>query len=88
MYIGSGFMIRRTCKSQEGHRERTSLLIVLDSCSIVSGTPPSIRIDSSIRAAPTIVDHIRIGGYPQISVFAEVELCLIWDKASFVPTFP
>lgn len=53
----------------------------LSSCSIVSGTPPSIRIDASIRAAPAIIDEL--GVTPQISnLFGEVELTLIWEQVS------
>ncbi|KAH9210049.1 hypothetical protein DL95DRAFT_343628 [Leptodontidium sp. 2 PMI_412] len=49
--------------------------------SIVTGTPPSIREDSTIRAAPEILGHFNVG--PRIrQVLAEVELCLLWGKAS------
>jgi len=48
-------------------------------CSIVSGTPPSIRIDYSIRAASSIVD--KIGKNLHINnLFGIVELYLIWEK--------
>lgn len=44
----------------------------------MTGTPPSIPIDSTIRAAPIIMD--RIGMNPQACLFGEVELSLIWEK--------
>ncbi|KAH7391618.1 hypothetical protein BKA64DRAFT_110100 [Cadophora sp. MPI-SDFR-AT-0126] len=49
--------------------------------SIVTSTPPSIHEDSTIRAAPEILGHFNVG--PRIlQILAEVELCLIWGKAS------
>ncbi|KAH7314315.1 hypothetical protein BKA65DRAFT_516581 [Rhexocercosporidium sp. MPI-PUGE-AT-0058] len=49
--------------------------------SIITGTPPSIREDSTIRAASEILGHFNVG--PRIlQVLAEVELCLLWGKAS------
>ncbi|PVH73242.1 hypothetical protein DL98DRAFT_538490 [Cadophora sp. DSE1049] len=49
--------------------------------SIVTGTPPSIREDSTIRAAPEILGHFNVG-QRILQVLAEVELCLLWGKAS------
>jgi hypothetical protein len=48
------------------------------SCSVISGTPPSIRIDSTIRAAPALLRQPSL--YPQNKLLGEVELCLIWEK--------
>jgi hypothetical protein len=49
--------------------------------SVVSGTPPSIRIDSSIRAVPQLVEEL--GPRSKLSnLFGEVELSMIWEKAS------
>lgn len=46
---------------------------------MVTSTPPSIREDSTIRAAPELLGHCKVG--PRIlQVLAEVELCLIWGK--------
>lgn len=44
----------------------------------MSGTPPSIPIDSTIRAAPSLMREI--GMHPQARLLAEIELCLIWEK--------
>lgn len=49
--------------------------------SIISGTPPSIRIDSSIRAVPQLVE--QLGSRSKLSnLFGEVELYMIWEQAS------
>ncbi|KFY80001.1 hypothetical protein V499_01081 [Pseudogymnoascus sp. VKM F-103] len=56
------------------------LFIMSHYASIISGTPPSIRIDSTIRAAPALLQEI--GPNSQMRLFGEVELCLIWEKAS------
>ncbi|KAK0119957.1 hypothetical protein ONS95_011381 [Cadophora gregata] len=52
--------------------------------SIVSGTPPTIHIDSSIRAAPLVLQEI--GGQMLSScncnLFGQIDLNLIWEKAS------
>lgn len=52
-------------------------------CSIVSGTPPSIRIDYSIRAASSIVDKIGKGLHFN-NLFGIVELYMIWEKVKAV----
>ncbi|CZR62617.1 uncharacterized protein PAC_12514 [Phialocephala subalpina] len=49
--------------------------------SVVAGTPPSIRIDATIRAAPTLLENIDIGSGPR-QILSEVELCILWDKIS------
>lgn len=48
-------------------------------CSVSSGTPPTIPLDSSIRAAPLLLREI--GMAPQVRLLGEIELCLIWDQA-------
>jgi len=50
-------------------------------CSIVSGTPPSIRIDYSIRASSAVVDKIG-QGLQLNNLFGIVELYMIWEEAS------
>jgi hypothetical protein len=52
----------------------------------MSGTPPSIPVDSTIRAAPVIMEEI--GMNPQAALFSEVELATIWEKVniSHIPT--
>ncbi|KUJ10467.1 uncharacterized protein LY89DRAFT_740179 [Mollisia scopiformis] len=49
--------------------------------SVVTGTPPSIRIDATIRAAPQILDNIDVGHGPR-QILSEAELCIHWDKIS------
>ncbi|PVH80551.1 hypothetical protein DL98DRAFT_191516 [Cadophora sp. DSE1049] len=48
--------------------------------SITSGTPPDVMIDSTIRAVSWVMQEI--GMHPQLRLLAEVELCLVWEKAS------
>ncbi|KAG4438073.1 hypothetical protein IFR05_006439 [Cadophora sp. M221] len=51
--------------------------------SIVTGTPPTIHIDSSIRAAPLLMKEI--GGQMSsgnCNLFGRIELNLIWERAS------
>ncbi|KAH8660280.1 hypothetical protein BX600DRAFT_499485 [Xylariales sp. PMI_506] len=47
-------------------------------CSILTGTPPTMRIDSSIRVAPALLNNIS--QHPQIRLVGEVELCIIWEN--------
>lgn len=55
--------------------------------SVVAGTPPSIRIDATIRTAPTLLENIEIGsGLRQI--LSEVELCILWDRVSWANSRP
>ncbi|KAH7354802.1 hypothetical protein BKA65DRAFT_228867 [Rhexocercosporidium sp. MPI-PUGE-AT-0058] len=51
--------------------------------SIVSGTPPTIHIDSSIRAAPLLMKDIgeQMPSY-NCNLFGQIDLNLIWEKAS------
>lgn len=56
-------------------------------CSIVSGTPPSIRIDYSIRAASSIVDKIGKGLHFN-NLFGIVELYMIWEKVELTFFLP
>lgn len=49
--------------------------------SVVAGTPPSIRIDATIRAAPTLLENIDIGSGAR-QILSEVELCILWDKVN------
>ncbi|KAL2070631.1 hypothetical protein VTL71DRAFT_13657, partial [Oculimacula yallundae] len=50
--------------------------------SIVSGTPPSIHIDSSIRAAPQLMQKIGQMSECNRNLFGQIDLNLIWEKAS------
>ncbi|KAH8811043.1 hypothetical protein F5884DRAFT_854404 [Xylogone sp. PMI_703] len=51
------------------------------STAIVTGTPPTIRGDSSIRVASSLLQGADAN--PQISgLLGEVELCLLWEKIS------
>lgn len=48
---------------------------------VLTGSPPTIRGDSSIRAATTLFSQINTP--PQYwRLLGEVELCLLWEKAS------
>ncbi|KAE8442670.1 hypothetical protein EG329_002968 [Mollisiaceae sp. DMI_Dod_QoI] len=50
-------------------------------CSLVTGTPPTMRVDLSIRAVPELLE--QIGKYPRsTNLFGAVELFLIWEKVS------
>lgn len=44
-------------------------------------TPPTIRLDSSIRAAPILLDSLR-DDRDVFNTLSEVELCLIWYDVS------
>jgi len=52
--------------------------------SIVSGTPPTIHIDSSIRAAPLVLQEIngKMLSSCNCILFGQIDLNLIWEKAS------
>lgn len=52
----------------------------------MTGTPPTIPVDLTIRAAPRIMDEI--GMNPQAALFGEVELAIIWEKVGRVSSFP
>jgi hypothetical protein len=41
-------------------------------------TPPSIPIDSTIRAGPLVMEEI--GMNPHAGLFGESELAIIWEK--------
>lgn len=50
-------------------------------CSLVSGTPPTMRVDLSIRAVPELLD--QIGRHSRsTNLFGAVELFLIWEQVS------
>jgi len=57
---------------------------VFDSTSIVSGTPPTIHIDSSIRAAPLVLQEIngKMLSSCNCILFGQIDLNLIWEKVS------
>jgi hypothetical protein len=46
---------------------------------VITGTPPSIREDATIRMAPEILKGIDIPP-PILQILAEAELCLLWGK--------
>ncbi|KAH7410876.1 hypothetical protein BKA64DRAFT_662043 [Cadophora sp. MPI-SDFR-AT-0126] len=52
--------------------------------SIISGTPPTIHIDSSIRAAPLVLQEINGQKLSSCNcvLFGQIDLNLIWEKAS------
>lgn len=50
-------------------------------CSLVTGTPPTMRVDLSIRAVPELLDQIGRNP-PSTNLFGAVELFLIWEKTS------
>jgi hypothetical protein len=53
----------------------------LPSYSVITGTPPSIREDATVRIAPEILKGIDVS--PSVlQVLAEAELCLLWGKVS------
>jgi len=54
----------------------------LRSYSVITGTPPSIREDATIRIAPEILKGIDVSTRV-LQILAEAELCLLWGK---VPT--
>jgi hypothetical protein len=51
-------------------------------CSLVTGTPPTMRVDLSIRAVNGLLD--QLGRYPEYptNLFGATELFLIWEKTS------
>ncbi|CZT45622.1 uncharacterized protein RSE6_05947 [Rhynchosporium secalis] len=50
--------------------------------SIISGTPPTIHIDSSIRAVPKLMQEIGQMSECNRNLFGQIDLNLIWEKAS------
>jgi hypothetical protein len=51
------------------------------SYSVITGTPPSIREDATIRIAPEILKDIDLSS-SVLQVLAEAELCLLWGKVT------
>ncbi|KFX95781.1 hypothetical protein O988_05637 [Pseudogymnoascus sp. VKM F-3808] len=49
--------------------------------SIVTGTPPSINADASIRAAATVLESLKSNDDVR-QTLQEAQLCLLWDKLS------
>ncbi|KUJ11090.1 uncharacterized protein LY89DRAFT_739303 [Mollisia scopiformis] len=51
-------------------------------CSLVTGTPPTMRVDLSIRAISGLLD--QLGRYPEYptNLFGAVEIYLIWEQTS------
>ncbi|KAL2071835.1 hypothetical protein VTL71DRAFT_13070 [Oculimacula yallundae] len=56
------------------------LFVVSHHASTMSGTPPGVQIDSTIRAVSWVIQ--KLGMHPQFRLLAEVELCLGWETAS------
>jgi hypothetical protein len=59
-------------------------LIDLRSYSVITGTPPSIREDATIRIAPEILKGVDLST-SILQILAEAELCLLWGKVSNAP---
>ncbi|XMA07280.1 hypothetical protein WAI453_000071 [Rhynchosporium graminicola] len=56
------------------------LFIVSHYASVVTSTPPGVKIDATIRAVPWLIQ--KMGMHPQFRLLAEVELYLLWETAS------
>lgn len=54
------------------------------STSIVTRTPPTINVDTSIRAASTLLESVKSNEAISI-LLMEVRLCLLWDEVSDRP---
>jgi hypothetical protein len=48
---------------------------------VITGTPPSIREDATIRIAPEILKGVDLST-SILQILAEAELCLLWGKVS------
>ena len=49
------------------------------SFSVVTGTPPTITEDATIRAAPALLSRIE-SNHRTLWILGQVELCLVWGK--------